>query len=89
MKKKLSVIGGVILAVLLVCILLVPRLILLGVTQEKVAEDCNYSEVFFNEYDEVRAHFLEKVASLNAAGIATESESYAIDEADGLYIDTV
>ena len=89
MKKKLLVIGGVILAVLLVCTLILPRLILLGVTQEKVAEDCNYGDVFFNEYEEFRAHFLEKVEELNATGIVTESESYAIDAADGLYIDTV
>jgi hypothetical protein len=34
MKKKLLVIVGVILAVLLLCTLLVPRIILLGVTQE-------------------------------------------------------
>ncbi|MBO5178573.1 MAG: DUF2817 domain-containing protein [Lachnospiraceae bacterium] len=29
------------------------------------------------------------LSCLNAAGIATESESYVIDAADGLYIDTV
>ena len=69
MKKKLLIIGGVILAVLLVCTLLVPRIILLGVTQEKVAEDCNYGEVFFNEYDEVRTHFLEKVAEMHRVEI--------------------
>jgi len=89
MKKKLLIIGGAILAVLLLCTLLVPHLILFGVRQEKVAEDCNYGDVFFNEYDEVRAHFLDKVAELNASGITTESVSFAIDEADGLYIDTV
>lgn len=89
MKKKLLIIGGVILAVLLLCTLLVPRIILLGVTQEKVAEDCNYGEVFFTEYDEVRAHFLDKVAEFKAAGVAVQAESYAIAAEEGLYIDSL
>lgn len=89
MKKKLLIIGGVILAVLLLCTMIVPHIILKADTQEAVAEEYAYSDVFFNEYEEVRTHFLDTVANLNAAGITTESESYAIDEKEGLYIDTV
>lgn len=89
MKKKLWIAVGVIMAVLLLCTLLVPHIILKVDTQEPVAEEYAYSDVFFNEYEEVRAHFLDKVAQLEASGITTESESYAIDETEGLYIDTV
>ena len=89
MKKKLLVIAGAILAILLICFLLVPRIILLGVTQEKVAEDCNYGDVFFNEYEEVRAHFLEKVEEFKVDGVKVQSESYEIAAEEDLYIDSL
>lgn len=89
MKKKLLIIGSAIPVALLLCTLLVPRLILLGVTQEKVAEDCNYGDVFFNEYDEVRAHFLDKVKEFEAEGVAVQSESFEISAEEGLFIDSL
>ena len=89
MKKKLLIIGSVIPVALLLCTLLVPRLILLGVTQEKVAEDCNYGDVFFNEYDEVRAHLLETVEELKAAGLEVQTENYEIGTEEGLFIDSL
>lgn len=89
MKKKIIIAGTVLVAVFLFCILCVPHIILKVDTQEPVAEEYAYSEVFFNEYEEVRAHFLEKTAQLQEAGIVTETESYAIDAADGLFIDTI
>ena len=88
MKKKLLVTGGIILAIVLLCVLLVPRIILWGVTQEKKAEDCNYGDVFFEEYDEVRANILKRIDELKAAGHDVQSESYEIAAEEGLYIDS-
>ena len=68
MKKKLLKVGGVILLVLLLCTLLAPELILILDKQEDVAESYAYSEVFYDEYEDVRAHLLETVDVLKEQG---------------------
>ena len=89
MKRKLIIIAGSILALLLLVTLVVPYIILAVDRQEPVAEEYAYSDVFFNEYDEVRAHLAETVEELETAGHEVEFYSHPIDEADGLYIDTL
>lgn len=89
MKKKLLMIAGGIVAVLLLATLLVPHIILAVDKQEESAETYAYSDVFFDEYDEVRAHLMETVDALTADGHEVQLYSHAIDEADGLYIDTI
>ena len=89
MKKNVLIIAGSIIAVLFLITLIVPHIILMLDRQEKVADEYAYSDVFFNEYDEVRTYLLSKVDELNSAGIITELYSYPVSEEDGLYIDTI
>lgn len=89
MKKKLIWIGGIIAALLLLLTFVGPSLILKADRQETVADSYAYSEVFYNEYEEVRTHILETAEQLKAQGVETEVYSHAIDEEEGMYIDTI
>jgi len=90
MKKNLLIkIGGIILVLILLITLFGPHLVLLLDKQEEVAKEYNYSDVFFNEYDEVRTHLLDTVDNLKQEGYNVELSSHAIDEKDGLYIDSI
>ncbi|MBR2046162.1 MAG: DUF2817 domain-containing protein [Agathobacter sp.] len=89
MREKLIKIVGVVVLVLLLCTLLVPHLILMLDKQEEVAESYAYSNVFYDEYDDVRAHLLDTVDILEEKGYDVQLSSHAIDEADGLFIDTI
>ena len=89
MKKRIIMILSSIAVVLLLATILGPSLILKADRQEKVAEKYAYHEVFFDEYTDVRNHLMETVDKLKTQGIETELYSYAIDEQDELYIDTI
>ena len=89
MRKKLIVIGSIILAIVLLCTFIGPYIILALDKQEEVAAEYNYSEVFFDEYDDVRAHLFDTVDELKQDGHNVQLSSYAIDEKDGLYIDSL
>lgn len=89
MKKKLGIAAGIVLVVALACNFVMPHVILAVDKQENVSEEYAYSEYFFTEYEEVREHFLDSVQQMEEKGYAPQTESYAIDEAEGLYIDTV
>lgn len=89
MKKKLLIITGSILGVLLLLTLVMPGIILAVNKQDEVAKEYAYSEVFYNEYDEVREHLKDTAEELQADGHTVEVYSYPIDETDGLYIDNL
>ena len=89
MKKKLQVAGIIVVVIVLLAIFVGPHLILVADRQEKVADSYAYSEVFFDEYEDVRTHLMENVEKLKTQGIEPQVYSYPIDEADDLYIDTV
>ena len=89
MKKKSIIILSTIVAILLLATLIGPRFILMADRQEKKAESYAYSEVFFDEYDEVRNHLFETIDNLQNQGIHTEVYSHPIDREDGLYIDNI
>ena len=89
MKKKLRIAIIIIVAVILVATWVVPYIILIADSQEKVADSYAYSEVFFDEYDEVREHLLATVDNLKNQGIETDLYSHAIDVEEDLYIDTI
>ncbi|MBQ6845168.1 MAG: DUF2817 domain-containing protein [Agathobacter sp.] len=89
MKKILLKIGEVILVILLLFTLLAPRLILMLDRQEDVAESYAYSDVFYDEYEDVRTHLLDTVDVLKEKGNEVQLSSYAVDEAEGLYIDSI
>ena len=89
MKKKLSIIGITVVAILLVATFVAPYLILMADRQEEKADSYAYSEVFFDDYEEVREHLLETVDGLKDQGIETDLYSFPIDEEEDLYIDTI
>lgn len=88
-KRRFLILGCIVVGVLLFVTFCVPYFILLVDKQEKVAEEYAYSESFLNEYDEVRMHLTESVDALRAQGKHVEVYAHPVDEADGLYIDTI
>ena len=88
MKKKLIRIFGIIVLLVLAVTLIGPSVILKAVRQPEPAEHYAYSASFRNTYEEVRTGIRELVASLESKGLTVETSSYAVDEADGLYIDS-
>ena len=89
MKKKLIIIFGCIVAILLLATIIGPRLILTADRQEVVAAEYNYSEVFFDEYEDVRNHFLLTAEKLMAENENSDLYSYVINKNEDLYIDTL
>jgi len=83
MKKKLICVLCIILLVVLAASMIGPGIILDAVRQPVPDESYAYSEAFLTDYDEVRAHTAELFSELGA-----ESSSHAINESDGLFIDT-
>ena len=83
MKKKWIWTLSILLAVVLLATLVGPSIILSAVRQKAPAAEYAYSDAFFNSYDAVRDHLQELMDGLGA-----EKYSHAIDESDGLYIDT-
>ena len=88
-RKSLVVALSILLCVVILLTVVGPYLVLLAARQPKVADSYAYSEYFYDTYDQVRENLQNRVAKLNAAGIAVEASQYAIDEADDLYIDNI
>lgn len=82
MKKKLLWIVGILSTLVLIATLAGPGIILNAVRQPEPAERYAYSDSFCESYDQVRAHLRELADQLGV-----ELSSYAINEADALYID--
>lgn len=89
MKKKLITIFGIIGAVILLASFIGPYIILWAARQPEPAAEYSYSEYFFDDYESVRNHILERAEEFKNAGVEIQTESYAIDAEDGLYIDTL
>ena len=88
MKKKLLT-AFLILAVLVVLASVIgPRIILNAVRQPEPGNDYNYAGSFRTTYEETRQGLAALVANLRAQGVTVEEESHAIDETEGLYIDS-
>lgn len=89
MKEKLIRIGCIILTLILFITIAGPHIILMLDKQEEVEDAYNYSEVFYDEYDDVRKHISDTVDALNNRGYNAQLSSYAINESDDLYIDSI
>ena len=87
-SKKFIITTSIIAAILLLCTILGPHLILLTVRQPQT-ETHKYSEYFYNTYEEVRTHLAQRVESLKQSGVTVEYNTYAINAADDLYIDNI
>ena len=83
MKKKHFWTVAILLALILLATAIGPHIILHCVRQPEPAENYAYKEAFLTDYDSVRSHLQELSADLGA-----EVYSHAIDEKDGLYIDS-
>ena len=87
--KKWKWILLILAAVVVLSLFVGPRLLLAAARQPEVAQSYAYSESFCTTYDQTRHRLQMRVESLTAAGVKLQQESYAIDEADGLYIDSL
>ena len=87
-SKKFIITTSIIVAVILLCSIIGPYIILAAVRQP-VPEEHKYSEYFFNSYEDVRNHLADRVEELLDNKIEVEYTSYAIDSSDGLYIDNI
>ena len=83
MKKKLTIVACVVLALVLLATLIGPGIILNAVRQPESAPSYAYSESFYESYEQIRAHLQDLTKELGV-----EISSYAVNEADGLYIDS-
>lgn len=88
-KKSLIIFAAVILAVVLFLTAVGPQLVLSGARQPETEEGYAYSEVFYNSYDEIRAHLEDRIEQLKKKDITVEASEYAVDESDNLYIDNI
>ena len=88
-KKGLIIFTAVILAVGLFLTVVGPQLVLTGARQPEVEEGYAYSEVFYNSYDEIRAHLEDRIEQLRKKDITVEVSEYAVDASDNLYIDNI
>ena len=89
MRKKPIVIIGCIVAFIILITVVAPYIILAVDMQEEPAENYAYSEVFFDEYEDVRQHLFEAAEKLTTQGNKLEFYSHPIDEEENLYIDTM
>ena len=83
MKRVFLSILCILMAVALIATLFGPGMILNAVRQPEPAENYIYSHAFLDDYDSVRSHLQELMQAFDA-----EVSSYAVDESDGLYIDS-
>ena len=89
MKKKFKVIVIVNVVVLVLLTFIVPHLILNADRQEEKADSYAYSEVFFDEYEDVRAHLSETAERLKNQGFEADFYNFTVDKKEGLYIDCI
>ena len=83
MKKTYFWVIGILAALIVIATLIGPGIILHAVRQPEPADNYAYSDSFYENYAEIRAHLQELTADLG-----TELSSHAIDANDGLYIDS-
>ena len=88
-KKAIIIVCLSLAAIILLSTIIGPHVILAAVRQPEVAKEYNYSEYFLNTYDEVRENLWARVQKLRDSGATVETESYAVDEDDDLYIDNI
>ena len=89
MKKKLLEIASMILVIVFFTNIIIPQIIYLVDKQENVAEYYNYSEVFFDDYEDVRTHLVETVDALRTQGYDVEFYSQPVGVEEDLFIDNI
>ena len=87
--RIVTVTVAAILALVLLLSIIGPHIVLAAARRPEPAESYSYNESFYTGYDEVRNHLGELVSELRGKGVAVEHNEYAVNEADGLYIDNI
>ena len=88
-KKGLLITTSIILAVVVLLTAIGPHFVLLAARQPDVEEDYLYSDYFFNTYEDVRKNLTARVDKLREGGATVNVSEYAVNEADGLFIDNI
>ena len=82
-------IAVIIVVVALILSIAGPYIVLAIARQPEPEQNFYYSESFYTNYEDVRAHLGEIVEELESHGITVEHSTHAISESDGLYIDNI
>ena len=88
-KKGLIWLCGVLAVIVFLTGVVAPNVILSIVRQPESAETYAYSDYFLTTYEEVRENLSIRTEKLRANGVQVETSSYAVNEAEGLYIDNM
>ena len=88
MKSAFTKFLIVTLSILLVLTIAGPYVVLAIARQPVPESNYEYSDSFLTTYGEVRDNVLHRIDTLRNEGYTVLHESYAIDESDGLYIDS-
>lgn len=88
MKKLLWIVSSL-LVIAILASLVGPYFVLKAARQPEVAEDYAYSDSFCTTYEQTRERFQQRAATLQTAGETVQTDSYPVDAADDLYIDTL
>ena len=86
-KSRWMILSAIMIGALLV-VMIAPYGMRYFLTQKEDTRDYAYKESFLSEYEEVRENLQVQISKLRSAGYQVEYSEYAIDEADGLYIDS-
>lgn len=90
-KKGLIITVSIVLALIILLTAIGPRLVLAAAKQPSPEQNMPFSKYFANtaDYDDVRQNLKALVQSLRDNGATVSVGEYAVDEADGLYIDSI
>ena len=88
MKKKLLRVVVALLVLVLAATAIGPAIVLNAARQPQAETGYAYSESFRTTYEETRAGIQTLIAGLEQAGVVVQTQTHAIDAADGLYTDT-
>ena len=88
-KKRWIMLLAVVACLAILLTFVGPYVVLLAARQPAVEDSYNYSDSFYTTYDQVRAGLQARVDKLRAADVEVQVGEYAVDESDGLYIDTL
>lgn len=75
--------------VVVLVVMIAPYIMRYVLTQKEDTRDYAYKSSFLNDYEEVRENLQVQINKLESAGYQVQYSEYAIEEADGLYIDSM
>ena len=88
LSSKLFKLIIVLVSIVMILTIVGPHAVLF-IAKQPTPEKHEYSDSFCTTYDEVRENLARRVDTLRESGVEVISDAYAINEAEGLYIDNI